>query len=82
MFQIFGHLYETVFLILMLTRDFPGYQAKDEGCKAACAAQSQNKKFPFQPCRCSPMAQGILRKSGKIRDAISSGQMQMMAKVV
>ena len=50
-----------VFLILLGTGDFPGYQAKDKGCKAACAVQSQKKNFPFPSCRSGLMAQGILQ---------------------
>lgn len=62
-----------VFLIVMFTGDFPGYQAKDKGCKAAHAVQSQHNKFPFQSCRRSLMAQGILQKSGENRECNKFG---------
>jgi len=45
-FQISGHLYEMMFLNLTC-QDFPEYQAKDKGCKATCAGQSQDKMFLF-----------------------------------
>lgn len=69
MVQIFGHLYETMFLILMCNGNFPEYRA----FKAAWAVKNQNKESPFQSFRCSLMALGILQKSGIIRVVINSG---------
>lgn len=65
MFQIFGHLYETVVLIVMCPGDFPGYQAADKGCKQLVLCKARIKIFPSNPADAAQRHREFCRKVGK-----------------